>query len=361
MCKTKIYLVTLIVLATALTGYFAISALQKNLNQQTQKLFHSFGFTDISLPAPRIQFNQALYSGVSLDKEDFSTIEYILITFNPAALVLSKEINNIQIIGLNLTGELSNNAELTIAGWHKEKFNPATTFKKPAVLEIKKGSLSLFTPQFGGVSIAVNLQARTKNKNIELQGTLKSQQKYIGFDAKLSGYITPQNIVQSTFEIESAKFELPHIKASRINGDVKLSLAPNQNIEILSKIEAGGLSLYGSPWRNASATFEKSNNISQTFLGAKSLGENGLDLSLEIQPSGALTGLLFAPNINSFLEYLEIQNFIPSEKEALEKLSGLKNLEIKFTRENSEQKNITYRIKDSRKDIDIKGEIKIRN
>lgn len=351
--------------AAGLYGVFVLS--QDLAHEKTQRLFEKAGLTGAVFPAPEVRYGVIRYKNAPLDEEQFSTIKTLDIHYNPVNLLLSGEIQSVEISGINLTGELLPGGILTMAGWDDAAVH-ALNIKTLNIkrLEIRDARLSLLTPDLGGLNITFDLQARRQGARTELKGRLASRQKALGFTAGFSGHITRQGLWQSDFEIEQAKFELPNIKASRVAGTLRLSGQPSQPPQILSELRAGGFVLNGLPWQNASGTIQGIPGDVQIFAGAKSVGHQDLELGLNMRKRGKtlhdISGALHAPNLAVLVKYLATQDFLPLNRDVLKPLQNTAPVSLEFALgkdEESGKDQLNYNIKNIDKNIDINGKILI--
>lgn len=356
-----------VIVLPALGGgtYYAHNTISETLQNRAYIALKNMGFNETTLPAPQIKTHQALFSNIKLDSEGFSAIKYILIEYHPLALLMNQEIDAIHIVGATLTGEIKNatsdNTSVGLAGWNKDTMNITSLHQGSTLVELRDFSLTLLTEEFGGLEIEADLQLRPTENSTDIKGRLDTRQKYFGFDSKISGFLTSPDLWQVDFEMSAGRIELDTLSSSRISGTTKLSFTAAEGLSIFSKLDAGGLSLLDTPWQNASATIEYQNNQASVFLGAKSIGVQGMELSLQHQPeeSPGWSGAINAPNINTFLSYMDAQGLVFSRDEAFDQLDDIDNIEIQFTLPKQDSEFVTYNIINYEKDIDVMGKLKI--
>ncbi|MEZ5919502.1 MAG: hypothetical protein R3D66_06300 [Alphaproteobacteria bacterium] len=63
-----------------------------------------------------------------------------------------------------------------------------------------------------------------------------------------------------------------------MSGSITLSGSPTDQLRFMSDVQAGGLSLMGTPWHSAAATVEGTLESFNIYVGAKSTGIEGLEL-----------------------------------------------------------------------------------
>lgn len=348
----------------ALTGILIVSGifiahnmLPRIIHEQTQNALESMGFKEFTLPEPAISGGTALYESIRLDPEGFSEIKSLQIQYGWLRTLMRRKPATIALDGLSLTGELGSNGEISLSGWDTEDIrNLAQGFPAARIL-VQNSKLSLLSPEIGGISLHMDLQARLKNKNVTFQGHIKSAQKQLNYEAGLSGQINKDGRWQSELDILEAKLEFPHVKASRINGDISFTGDGFHPPQLISAFQVGGANLLGTPWQNLSATLEGTPQNFKIYVGAKSVGIEGLELALNIEGSGnkrAISGAIHAGKLANLFDYLNAQNKLPLERGALTVLDQLSEIDSDFI---IEGENLIYRISNSMEHIDIKGKI----
>lgn len=355
----KFIIMLLILLLPVIGGclYFATNKIKTEIHKQITQIIEEIGFEYVTLPPIQLRINQALYSDIQLDREGFSTIKFLLIDFNPIDLVLNHRISGIQLLNTALTGELSKDQKLTIAGHNNIMPKLKSLMRHPPLIEIKNLDIDLLTEEFGGVSISTSLQARPKDKDLDIQGHIETKQKDVAFNGNLSGFFSSPDLWTIDIEIDTGRINLPTLKASRVSGTTKITHAPNAGLSLISKLDAGGLSIYDTPWQKGSATVEYENKDLTLFLGAKSLGVEELDLSVQYEPGNQTQwlGTINAPNLNTFFTYMDKQGLTLERNETLTALNDIDNIDIEFVIEHDTPNDVHYIIKNYEKDINVEG------
>jgi len=364
----KLFVFLFVFLMPALGGgaYIAHDKASSLILQKAQQVFTNLGFNEVQLSAPQVKTHQALFSNIKLDKEGFSEIKHILIEYDPITLLTEEKMQAIRIVGATLTGEIKNatsaNTTFGIAGWSKDTINPLSLNQGSTLVELRNCSLTLLTEEFGGIEIKSDLQLRPTAETTDIKGHLDTRQKHFGFDSKISGFLTSPDLWEIDFEINAGRIKLETLSSSRISGNTKITYTPAEGLNIVSKLDAGGLSLLDTPWQNASSTIEYQNGQASVFLGAKSIGVQGMELSLQYQPeeTPGWTGAINAPNIKTFLTYMDAQNLTFSRDKTFNKLGNIDNVEIQFALPKQNSDFVTYNIINYEKNIDVTGKIKIK-
>lgn len=320
----------------------------------------SAGFDTSFIKKPRAVYGAILYKDVAFDKDAFTNAKYIQVHFNPLMLLFGK-FKDINIIGLNITGNWSGPefSTLSYAGWHPPTNLakvPLTNFKHISLTDAR---LSLLTQTSGGVSVFFNVSSSRNDGKTEFQANLKSQQKFISFSTNASGVIEGARWYTDV-EITDGKFEDPAGRywGSRVNGKANLSKAPNESLKIMSDLGAGGLNLYGLPWQTVSGTLEYTEEGLKFLCEAKSIGQKGLELELNVfQSPGAgpgIGGALHAETAQAFFDYFAGR---PNYEDLLKKLVPYKkdeNIEVAFVHEEGK---LRYEIRKDNVGTGVFGEV----
>jgi hypothetical protein len=317
------------------------------------------GFETRFIQKPQVAFGAILYKDVAFDEDDFSTIKYIKVTYNPLMLVLTGTFNNLDIIHMNITGDWAdeNMQSLRFAGWTPPadlSKIPLTSFKH---ITFTKTRLSMLTQTMGGMSVFLDIHSNRNGKKTEFQGNIKSEQKYLSVVASASGVVDGPRWY-SDIEIIDGKFEVPsgNFKATRLSGWVNVSNSP---FKIMSQLRAGAITLYDLPWQAASSTLEFSNNDTKFFTEAKSVGYDGLELELNIFKKStakmAASGSLHADTTNDYFEYFsERESFARMLKDMTPNRKD-QNINVDFLL--IEDKKLRYEIKKDEQGIGTIGTI----
>ncbi|MCB1562165.1 MAG: YdbH domain-containing protein, partial [Alphaproteobacteria bacterium] len=319
----------------------------------------SLGFSSFTLPKPTVKGGTARYESIPLDPQGLNEIKSLTIEYGWLRALLKRKPSSITINGLSLTGESGPfGKNLSVPGWPLKHFPLSYTDFPAARLRIENASLSFLTPEMGGISIQYDLQASPKGGNIVFEGHLKSAQRQLSYEAALSGYVDKTGQWRSRLEILESKLELPYAKASRMSGSITLSGSPTDQLRFMSDVQAGGLSLMGTPWHSAAATVEGTLESFNIYVGAKSTGIEGLEIALNIHGPGPkidVSGSLYAQQLSALFDYLEAQNRLLVDRAALYTFDPLKDVNIEFRAQEGEW---IYYIKNAENFIDIKGKIK---
>ncbi len=354
--RLKITIATaLLILSTLGYATHLFFSIPDKIEQRIMAALNQSGFTDATFSRKQAYWNRVMFMNVKLDEDEFSTIKSIAVEYSTLSLMLGGTSRTITIKGLELTGELDTNNNITIAGWKKQNANiPKTLIKNTKTIILEKARINLLSEALGGISLSGDLQARPDKSGLSIQAILQGVQKQLSAQAKIEAIFENDGTWNIRSELEKGKLNLNHIRTSRLAGLLLANGTTQEDIRIIGELQAGGLNIAGLPWKNGSATIESDGaNISMT-LAAKSAGIEGIELALKMDDAfntNAFEGNIYIDRIGSAFDYLNSQNALHMNRDDLKSLDPLTNVEIIFLKKN----DLNFNIKQESKNIDIKG------
>ncbi|MCB9983122.1 MAG: YdbH domain-containing protein [Rhodospirillales bacterium] len=359
--KRPILILALLIMTGAIgvTGYAWLNA-PRQLETGLQQALKKAGFENYTLPSAQKKLGQSLYSEITLDPDRFSTVKTLRISYSPLKLLLFKKIDSIELTGLDLTGELTPQGQISIAGKTRNEntISLLQTLKTAKNIEIKNARLSLLSQQWGGITIELDAQLRNRRSNTDIQGRVKATQSQLSLNANMEGQITDEGFWDLRMELEQGKFALENLKATRLAGIINISGSNLGDIRLLGELESGGLNVMGFPWQEAAITIDGSVHEPRMILAAKSTGIEDIELGLSIpnmRTPSIFSGNLHIKTLANAFDYLRQQNKLPIPQSALTELAPLNDIQIDF----SHQKDLILNIKNEDQLIDIKSDIVI--
>lgn len=360
MFKRISIIVTIIaVLGGGLYAYQVTTKPDKIHNKLSQT-FSDLGFDQAALPTPEKTGRTLSYKNINLDPDGFSTIKTLSVAHSPFILSLSDDDAVATIKGMDLTGELGPEGEITIAGLKPPEKMTLTFATLPSTINIEDFSLSLLSENFGGINITGSLQIKTDRDKLKLQGKIDAIQKQVVINARLEGQINQNEFVDARIEIENGKFDLGHIQATRIAGLILASGENFSNIKTVSELQTGALKVYGLPWQNAAITIDAKNGTPGAIISAKSAGFEGMELGLtipDIFTPEAFIGQLHTDTLKTAFDYFGSQQTLPFDETTLKNLSSLENIAVKFAKKDS----IKFQIRDDAQTASLTGIVKLQD
>lgn len=298
---------------------------------------------DTSLfPAAEHKMGLVTYSNVNLDKDSISTIKSLKMSYTPFGLLILGRFKIIDIDGLSLIGEgdlwgilNGQDKSFSLTGWQPANMEALYESFPTSLLVLKNTQISLLTEQYGGVSLNFDIQARRKGAGAEFQSTFKTAQRYLSLSGKGNGTLG-KNLLFAELEIDQGKIEFPDndTRATRINGWINIAKPVDDDVKLSGELRAGGVRLLGTPWQNASSTIEFYQGSSKILAEAKSVGIEGLELSLTHEQlgseTGTLSGSLHTESMAALMDYLEAIKKLPASRKELKILEALPGAVIDF-------------------------------
>lgn len=320
-----------IVATLALLGWIVSSFFSSKHEVALPQIFSATGFENVALPKPERERGLVVYKDIPLDPDGFSTIGKMKIEYG-----LSGRMQSVQIENLSLTGELGDDLKITMAGWRKPSpavFHGLSSVPNDVRISIQNAQIELLSETHGGIELRLDLEIQPGNDGREFQARLEGAQKQLSYDANVTGLITPSGIWQANIEIEQAKFDLGHLKSTRISGIINITGEKFGHSEVIGNLQAGGLTLLDLPWQNTAITLDGDLERTRMIIGAKSAGVDGMELGLtlgDIQQSAVYAGSLHCESISDLLQYLKINGALPFEGFPSGSQAETKSLDIEF-------------------------------
>lgn len=329
----------------------------KTIEANIHKAFAHAGFENITLPEPEKRFGQMRYSNIQLDEDSFSTIKTLTLSYSVLSAIFGSALDTLSVSGMDLTGELDSNNEISIAGWNGQNKEITQDWPMTArVVQFEDSRLSLLSETWGGISLSGDAQLRPSRKNIGFEARIEGVQKQLSAQTQIEGQITPEGFWQGRIELEQGKLELDQIRATRLAGVINVSGQGKHTSQVLGELQAGGLNILGLPWQNAAITIDGEPAAPRAIIAAKSAGFDGLELGITVPDINAptmLNGQIHIDTLGTAFDYLQSQNQLPVERTLLTDLDGMNDITMHFMNRNE----FIFNIKKEEKNIDIKGKI----
>lgn len=292
----------------------AVDKLPSHAHEKFQSQIRALGFTDLTLPAPEKRLSAIRYSNIELDAEGRSVIDTLTVHYGIFDMLFGEKIRRVDIGNFYLSGEINTDGKLSLSGLP----NPAALMNlhKSRIqnINLKNMTLSVLTAQLGGIRAAFNIQILNSADEMSWTGNFESVQSQLELIAKITGAMQSDSEWQTDIEIENAKIERDIGKITRMSGMMSLYGNGFDITRITSDMKAGGMTLMDLPWQNVSVSLNGIPAQLNTFISAESIGINGLELGFEgllKNKTYAWNARLYAPNIQTAIEYLSLQkNFI---------------------------------------------------
>jgi hypothetical protein len=367
MNKRRFKILAIAILLICGLGYGISAMIALRAESLTLGMIRSAGFPLQSLPGAKKSHGGLRYENISLDDKNFSAIRSLEIDYNAFALLFGGHPKSISIDGLSLTGDIDKTGKLSIAGWQPTTLSLQKLGKFSRDVQITNSGLAILTDVFGGLSVSFDMQGRTRSDQFDFQLAIKSHQKNLDLLAGANGSVQAGGTWQSVFEIEQGRINAGPFRATRLNGRLTLSGAADSPLKILSEFRAGGMSFYGFPWQDIAGTIEGDPQKQWLFMEGRSIGVEGMDLNLTAKKNPEslnIAGIIHAPKVGDFLDYLAQNNAMLIEANTASKLRELKDTDIDFFIYEAADQNglkLKYNISNAEKRIGVKEIIDLEN
>ena len=306
----------------------------KAITAKLETSIRESGFRHITLPQPEQKFGKLTYSKIALDDDNFSRLNSVEITYGPFSLFSMRPAQKIKINGLDLTGELSENLDITIAGY---SISPDTNGLEPLTkiahqIEIENAKLSLLSDKLGGISLSGDIQILPKRAYTDIRGRISAAQKQLSIKTVINGRIHKKGDMTIESEIETAKFDFDDIRATRVAGNLRLDGRHLTTMSLLGELEAGSLNIHNQPWSNASITIDETLTSPRILIAAKSAGVEGLELSMTKHLNSEETGRMeiHAPDLQSAVSYLGVHNILKLDTATIQNLPNIEDIFVEI-------------------------------
>lgn len=186
-----------------------------------ESLLHKNGFPVAQIEGLSLYPNGITIDLISLDANEFSTIEDMQIGFSWFHLLSGRRIDSLSATSIAISGEIDEASRLTIAGWDATfPEGNKTSFLLPVQkLALEKITLDLETPQ-GSLRTEgkVSLQTPEGGQKQSWQASLHARQKQLSFAASLSGNLFADGHWTLNAEVQDGDVDIPSLQLSRLTG-----------------------------------------------------------------------------------------------------------------------------------------------
>ncbi len=250
------------------------------LRSQVKDAFRGLGFADIRIGQVKAHSNTIVFSDIDLDKDGFSTLAEISVTFDPQTIFRTGRLDELSIDGMTLTALLETDGGFSMAGWSPPEFEP---FLMPVnsisfdniVLDIDtmQGALRLRSEGNGVVG---------KDGTVDIQGTVSGDQNQLQISSSWNGSFAPDGAWILDCQINRGRINFTDITASRIGGWISMGMESIQSpVRIGGQVVAGKLGFGPVPLQNVSAIVKGTPDDYRIILNAYGGGTKKLELNAE--------------------------------------------------------------------------------
>lgn len=184
------------------------------------QFIHQSGFPEARVSDISLTPDGLMIGSVSLDANDFSTVQGILVSFDWADIIQSRKIKTLSIKDISLTAEIDSAGQLKIAGWDATfpKSNSQSVLLPLQSLLLQGITINLDTPQ-GDIRIEAKLAVTQKTPTEQsLQYAIWGQQHQLSFDTKGTGILSANGDYSFSTTLNEGKLNLDEVEISRASG-----------------------------------------------------------------------------------------------------------------------------------------------
>ncbi len=196
---------------------------------------------------------------ISLDGNDFSTVDEINATFNWVDLIGYRKIGSISVKNISLMGEIDNNGQFKLAGWDATLPVGASdsALLPVGTLFLQGVDLDLDTPQ-GNFRIQGKLHVEdAKDQTQSINLSLWSEQKQLSFNLDGHGTLGDKGEQNFSLDILEGRGEFSGFQTSRLSGQINLlKKSAAEPRQISGQITAGSIKTLNALLQNVAIIFD---------------------------------------------------------------------------------------------------------
>lgn len=207
------------------------------------------GFPEASMSIPMVTPKGIYIEHISLDRNEFSTVEGITVNFSWLDALIHHKIDSVSIKNITMTGEIGADGQYKIAGWNANVPKPKnekdlipfrSLLIEGARLEVEttqgnirvEGKLSLDTPTPDQQNVVFSVWGRQRQLSFETSGTA---------DIHSNGLWSLQ------LKLEDGRTTLPNFEIGRASGWIKVEKTSLEKpVQAQGKIVAGRVNTLGA-------------------------------------------------------------------------------------------------------------------
>ena len=244
----------------ALLGTGAYFGLAYSLPLITSQIIRQNGFPEARVKNFYVTPTGVMIDHISLDSNDFSTIDNINITLSWIELIKDRKIQSVHVKDISLTAELDEAGHFKIAGWDATfpKSNGTSSSLLPLQSVLLQGiTVDLDTPQ-GDIRIEGKLSLDTPNATEQnIQYAIWGQQHQLSFDTKGSGKLSANGDVSVTTTLNEGRLNIPNLELSRASGELTYTKTNDAKPPVVKgQLIAGKINTLGALLQNVTVNLD---------------------------------------------------------------------------------------------------------
>ena len=323
--KKILYAFALIVTLSIIGGlsYAYFVAIPKEVEKRILANFTNLGFETFWFEGIEHDNGKVIISNITLDKDGFSTIERVDIKVSLWRFFLSPDsAQDITIKGLNLTGSLSENLDVTLSGIPDyNKFMQHLPMSAARIINIEQSTANLLSETFGGIRVDYSGQVNFRDlSNIAINGTLSSRQHKLSFHSKIKGNIDDQKNLNITAETEQISVLKKDLSLKRGSGVISVlyNFASN-SARTNADFHIANLNWKALPLNKLKGSYSSKEQEQNLFIEGQTSGLNIINWSADIKRAGqriTSADIALTPNnIMDAIDYLKHNDIIAKDEE----------------------------------------------
>lgn len=269
------------------------------------RIIRTNGFPDARVSDVTIMPQGLLIDHISLDGDDFSTVDGINIECNWMDVILHRRIQSLHVKNITLAADLDDSGHYKISGWNAElpQSNNTTTLFPIANIVLQGVVLDITTSK-GDIRIEGKLALDTPTPDKQtLQYAVWAQQKQLSFDITGSTQINTTGSWKNDITVNDARIDIAPYEISRLSGYIETSGDKSATTTIhKGHAVAGRINAYDTLWQNIDLNWDSSKNQAMAFSFSPS-GHS--DVTLEghwiTQPQHTIDITLSSPDLQTIL------------------------------------------------------------
>lgn len=299
------------------------------------------GFEQVKYARTSASPGSVIFHEIRLDEKGFGAIEQVEISYSPLSFLLNGSgADLVKVKNLRLTGEISEDSGLTLAGWAIEDDLLKRLAGLSAETVLFEGAVvDLFSPVLGGLKLVFEGQAKRgggENGEVSFLGRVRSKQAKLSFDSSVTGTLSEGGQLDITAKADELQVEVESLKLNRSSAQVNFVKYPDTAPTIAVQALATSLSWRNLPFGDMNIVIELKDGDFNLFAEGKAQGTEKINFSVGIKSGGeekdTAYEVVITPENFSLLTSFLFRNGILKEGQAIPPLlANLKNPSLTFS------------------------------
>lgn len=225
-----------------------------------QSVLRSNGFPRAHVEDAVFTPNGLYADHISLDGNDFSTVDQLNISFGWFELLTKGVVDTVNVKSIELTGEADENGQFKLAGWDATLplSSGGSALLPVHTLHLQGVTLDLDTEE-GNFRIDGKLHLETKPDNSQSIGfSLWSKQKQLSFSLDGRGTLQASGAYDMALDLPEGRLEFDGFQASRLSGHIDYTKAAGQPSVLTGKFSAGSIKTLNALLQNVDMMLDTS-------------------------------------------------------------------------------------------------------